>query len=144
MFVGLGVLMASGMLDSSRHSSEFDRVVGWLSILFGGFGTLKAALGLIWPTQLRLNSAGFQVVERVHRPLVPWSSVDRFFTVEIRGTKIVVYDLKPESKSGLANVWARHRPQWGDGYLPTMLGMSADTMLELVEDWRHRHAAFGQ
>ncbi len=136
-------MVLGGIDDSSRHSPASNHFWGWASILFFGLAALKGILGLARPTHVVLTPVGFQVKDPASRPLVPWKHVDRFFVTQIRSTKIISYDLKPETKTALERAWGEGTG-WGDGHIPTLLEKGTEEMLSLLEEWRHRHAPSGQ
>ncbi len=66
--------------------------------------------------------------------------MDRFFIVRVYSTKIVSYELKPETKTALQRL-GDSKKAWGDGSIPVQLQKSPATMLAMLEDWRQRHAS---
>lgn len=141
VFVALGIFMIVGpVAESSRHSPEFVHLIGWSCVLFFGLCGLAGVAGLMKPSELTLTSEGFQVTGLKSRPMVAWRDVDRFFIVQVRSTKIVAYELRPESKSALARLSGARGFGWGDGAIPGQMESSPIQMLAVLEEWLRRHA----
>ncbi len=141
-FVTIGLFMVSGPIaDSSRHSPEFVKLMGWACIAFFGGTGLLSIRNLIRPTELVLSAEGFQVKGVRRTPLVPWRDVRGFFIAQVQLSKFVCYELDQEPTALQLATGRGSAGTWGNGQIPAHLELHPDKVLELLEEWHRRYAA---
>lgn len=140
IFVCAGVWMITSPGGSSRYSPEFTTLIGWLGVVFFGGVALLSLYRIAEPAKLVLSAKGFQIFGVLRHPLVDWRDVERFFVAEVRKSRFVCYDLKPESKSRYPRRMELQLGQWGDGQAPAYLEIGVDDVFRVLEEWRARHA----
>ena len=140
-FVTIGLFMVSGpMSESSRYSPEFVNLMGWLCIVFFGGTGLLSVRNLFRPTEVVISAEGFQVKGVRRTPLVPWRDVRRFFIAQVQMSKFVCYELDQEPTALQLATGRGGAGAWGNGQIPAHLEQHPDKVLELLEEWRRRHA----
>jgi hypothetical protein len=130
-FAAAGVLMV--------RSGE---ALGWLEIAFFGTGTVVfCALILPGSAYLRLEPAGFTVCSLFRTQATRWFEVEGFATTRISGRRMVGFNY---STFHQGQPRLRRLASAMSGYeaaLPDTYGMKADSLAELMNQWRSEHAA---
>ena len=142
VFVALGLWTA---LDPSQAEKTWRGlpvpVMGWVSVVFFGLALGVVVLRVSGKPALTLDTSGFTVAAL--RPWrMAWGEVDRFQIRQVgRSTRMVCVVRK--AAGGEPLTLARLRGESaspGDKSLPTGLTLSPEALLNLMEEWRQRHA----
>jgi len=118
---------------------------GWLiplvTIVFFGFCTVAAFIGIVRPESVILDSGGVTIFSAWKTTSIPWRHVDGFRAVTVHNVKLVGFDVSPEYK-GFETLRRMNRRLAGvDASFPAHLEIPQTEMLSLVLAAQERWAA---
>ena len=138
-FIVGGLAMASGIL-ARPFPASVTVPMGWISLVFGGFGLVSSSISFIRPTRLRLESGSFIVESAFRRSSVRWSDIDRFLIWEHPGGKFAAFNYLDDRRP-TGTLQSLNTAMGVDEILPNTLNLEAGALVDLMNDWRLKCAA---
>ncbi|MEM9766148.1 MAG: hypothetical protein AAF968_27345 [Pseudomonadota bacterium] len=132
LFVGMGLWIVI---------REPDAWVGWLCLLFFGFGVLVMIGRGVFRRAFRLELHRDRFVAYHLRRVstVRWVDVEGFGAWGHGGTTLVGWQLKDEAARGTGFLDRTNRALSAlDGTLPSLYGFPPDVLVALLEEWQRR------
>jgi hypothetical protein len=119
-------------------------MMGWLLVLLFGAGAVILGISMDpRAAYLEITPEGFVICALFRKQMIPWSEVQDFGVINIRSTKMVVFNLTPESPQRSTMVRVSQSVAGADAGLPTTYGINADhlaaQMNKLLMEYRLAH-----
>ena len=116
-------------------------IVGSMIVFFLAGAVLSLLMLSPDRNYLLLTPTGFTVRTLLKRANFRWEEVEEFRTMSVKGMTMVVFSLSSQGKLRLTeSVWRTLQKAMGGGdeSLPDTYGMSAETLIELMNQWKKR------
>ena len=143
LFVGLAVLFPLLYVTSPRPTADDESLL--LVGIFTAFFSTGAVLSVVMLTTdrmyLSLTPSEFTVRNLFNQKTYRWGEVEEFSTFSFRGNNWVVFALSREGKLRFTESGLRKFNKalgGGDDNLPDTYGMSAEALVNLMNQWRNR------
>ena len=115
------------------------RLLGWFGAAFFGLGLVAVPIRLFRPDVLTLTADGFTLRDWKQTQRINWRDVKTFFVWSAYGSHMASWILHDEARR--AGFMARINSPFGlDGSIGAMWPRPPDQMVELLSQWKERHA----
>jgi hypothetical protein len=140
-FVAVGLL---GLLwpRADGAAEEEERWAMWACVVFFGLGVIVCVLQFLPRSSfLRLGPEGFTIRALYRERTYRWEDVDTFGVTQVSFNKMVGFNFAPHFDRAARLRRVNKAIAFFEGALPDTYGMKAEDLADLMNEYKHRHAA---